>query len=438
MKSGLGNLRQNALPACQLHRLQRMVNALYEGSSHLVPFWIDTVCVPLKYPYRGIAINSMRKTYKEADKVLVLDSAITESPSPTLDSTEILMRLRASSWVRRLWTFQEAYLARELHYQFQDVALKLSDIREKYHREHDNNQIIQNRFDAIKDSQLASNTLQMERIKIRLEAGNLVFRDAYHFLEQVEAPGKGEPKEDHARLRSIIHSLRWRTTSRMEDETICLSGCIDRTVEDLTYEPSAVDRSKVAVARMKIFLSSLRTVPVGILFVDRPRIEDEGCRWMPTTFLGGGMDSTLPDTWQKENKVVTGRPTPSGLTVALPGINLSDVTKYTQNFRGNHTHDIIFISVDNRPYYVYGLMTKSVQWDGHGDSQLALILREEVDQRGTFACLVTMSVQTAEARSCKFESCVMIMGNPEVHRNLEETTFSKAEVLYGIQTWCVA
>lgn len=250
--------------------------------------------------------------------------------------------------------------------------------------------------------------------------------------------GKDEPKEDHARLRSIIHPLRWRTTSRMEDETICLSGCIDRTVEDLPYELSAVDRSKVAIARMKVFLSSLRTVPVGILFVDRPRFEDEGCRWMPTSFLGGGMDSTLPDTWQKVYTVGTGRPTPSGLIVALPGINLSDITNYTQTFRGAYTHDIIFICVDDRPYYVYGMMTKPVQWYGYSTNQLALILREGLHQRGTFACLVSMFIQTAEVKSCRFESCVMIMGNPEVHRNLKETTFSKTEVIDGTQMWCIA
>lgn len=76
----------------------------------------------------------MRKTYKDADKVLVLDSAITEVSSQTHDATEMVVRLKASSWVRRLWTFHEAYLARELHYQFKDGALRLSAILEKYHQ----------------------------------------------------------------------------------------------------------------------------------------------------------------------------------------------------------------------------------------------------------------------------------------------------------------
>lgn len=133
--SGLGNLRQNTLPVCQLRRAQRIVNSLYINSRQPVPFWINTVCVPLKYPYRGIATKSMRRTYKEADKILVLDSAIVGTSSQALSATEMAVRLKASSWVRRLGTFHEAYLARDLYYQFLDVALRLSDIREKYHQQ---------------------------------------------------------------------------------------------------------------------------------------------------------------------------------------------------------------------------------------------------------------------------------------------------------------
>ncbi|MDI1486489.1 MAG: hypothetical protein OHK93_005719 [Ramalina farinacea] len=300
----------------------------------------------------------------------------------THDATEMVVRLKASSWVRRLWTFHEAYLARELHYQFKDGALRLSAILGKYHQGSENPPPIPTGHET-------------ERIKTRIEGADPVWWSAYRFLEQVEVLGKDAPQEDHARLRSIIHPLRWRTTSRIQDETICLSGCIDRTVEDLPFIPDA-DPSDLAIERMKTFLSSLQTVPLGLLFVQRPHIEHDGCRWMPTSFLGGGMDSTLPDPWQKEDVAATGRPTPSGLVVALPGIMLSDVTDYTQDFRGGHTHDIIFIRVNGRAYYVYGLLTEPVQWRLPGANQLAIVLREELDERGTFGCLVSMIVDEAE------------------------------------------
>lgn len=59
--------------------------------------------------------------------------------------------------------------------------------------------------------------------------------------------------------------------------------------------------------------------PAGLMFVDRPRIEIEGCRWIPTGFLAGDINSTLPDSWDSEGAASIGRPTVSGLLVTLPG-----------------------------------------------------------------------------------------------------------------------
>ena len=391
----------------------------------------------------------MRRIYKNADKVLVLDSALTKTSSQTLEATEMTMRLKASSWVRRLWTFQEAYLAKELHYQFSDVALTLSDMREKYHQEVGSTTVFQlgtdrNRADDIlerkeKQQRAASNQTN-ERVKKRIESGDLVWWEGYHFMSGVEVLGKEEPQEDFARLRSIIHPLRWRTTSRMQDETICLSGCLDRTTENLPQEAPATDEDSLASLtkqRMKTFLMSLQSVPVGLLFVQRPRIDEEGYRWMPTSFLGGGMESTLPDTWQKEETPVVGRPTAAGLVVLLPGVILSGVTKYTQRFAGEHTHDIIFVRINGHPYYVYGLLATPVQWDVEESLRLALMLREEPDQRGIFACLVTMSAESSDLNHCRFQCCVMLMGNPEIHRNIADTVFSGAVLTKATQQWCV-
>lgn len=426
------------------------MNELYGDGSCAVPFWIDTICVPLQHPYRAIAIESMRRIYKNADKVLVLDSALTKTSSQALGATEMIMRLKASSWVRRLWTFQEAYLAKELHYRFSDVALTLSDMREKYHRGFGSTAEFQLRSDRDcgddipemeRNQQRAASYQTNEPVKKRIESGDLLWWEGYHFLSGVEVLGKEEPQEDFARLRSIIHPLRWRTTSRMQDETICLSGCLDRTTVYLPREAPATDENSLASLtkqRMKTFLLSLQSVPVGLLFVQRPRIDEEGYRWMPTSFLGGGMDSTLPDSWQKEETPVVGRPTATGLVVMLPGVILSNVRKYTQRFAGGHTHDIIFVRLGGHAYFVYGLLATPVHWDVDESVHLALILREEPDQRGTFACLVTMSAQSSELNYCRYQCCVMLMGNPEIHRNLADTVFSGAVLTEATQQWCVA
>lgn len=380
----------------------------------------------------------MSTVYRDAEKVLVIDSGISIVPSSALHSTEMAVRLRTSSWVRRLWTFQEAYLAKELHYQFQDTAWTLSRLRQKYHQEQQAVAQLSEESERTGGGHGGEGVIPQPtsymtgdaRVWKRIEGGDVVWQDAYRFLEQVEVLGKNEPQEESARLRSILHPLRWRTTSRLEDETICLSGCMESSLDRLPWSSGAQER-------MKFFLSSMRTVPAGLMFVDRPRIEIEGCRWMPTSFLAGGMNSTLPDSWDSGRRASIGRPTASGLLVTLPGIMLSNVTKYAQAFRYGHVHDIIFISIDGNPYYVYGLLSKPVEWEIPGADRLALVLREPLDQRGTFACLVTILAEHGGIKHGQFQSCVMVMGNPGIHRNLNEVTLTQAITTSATQEWCV-
>ena len=284
--------------------------------------------------------------------------------------------------------FRDPYLAKDLYYQFPDVALPLLDMREKYHRCFGSTAEFQLRSDRdcaddipeIEGSQQRAASYQTnEPVKKRIESGDLLWWEGYHFLSGIEVLGKEELQEDFARLRNIIHPLRSRTTSRMQDETICLSGCLDRTTVYLPREAPATDEKSLASLikqRMKTFLLSLQSVPVGLLFIHRPRIDEEGYRWMPTSFLGGGMNSTLPDCWQKEETPVVGRPTAAALVVLLPGFMLSKFRKYTQRFAGRYTHDIIFVRLDCHAYHVYGLLAIPLCWDVSESVHLALILRE--------------------------------------------------------------
>ncbi len=66
---GLGNPNHNSLPFCQIKRLQELVQ---ESTGKPLPFWIDTICVPLEERLRGKAIANMAKVYRSAAAVLVL------------------------------------------------------------------------------------------------------------------------------------------------------------------------------------------------------------------------------------------------------------------------------------------------------------------------------------------------------------------------------
>ncbi|KAL8678429.1 MAG: hypothetical protein Q9186_005201 [Xanthomendoza sp. 1 TL-2023] len=378
----------------------------------------------------------MRRTYKESEKVLVLDSAITPQPSTSLTAMEMMAQLRTSVWVRRLWTFHEAYLAKELHYQFADIPMTLSEIRNKFHCEGGTgfqshlSQYDEQHEPSKSKPQTSDSYLQKlsDEVKTGIEVANLIWMEACWFMRRVEVMGKFGPEEDHTCLRNIIHPLRWRTTSRMKDETICLSGCLGRTVEDLDEVDSQSER-------MKLFLGSMQSVPAGLVFVDRPRIEEDGFRWMPLSLLSGGIESTLPDVTGVGDPI--GYPTPTGLTVSLPGVLVQDIHVYNTRFRGGFEHEVVYVRLDQVPYYIFGLNTKSIKWRDYDGLDLAIIMCGKTDPGGTWAILVSVQERSEDVIRCKFLVCAMISGNPEAHCVLEDTKFTTTSSLGQNQGWCV-
>lgn len=122
---GKGNPDRNFLPLCQLQRLQDCTNALYPSDQHPVPFWMDTLCVPVGkrfWPVRNRALNRMKSTYKSAEKILVFDTSL-EIVDSSVAPEEALIRIRYSPWSSRLWTMQEGRLGLNLYFQFRDKSI---------------------------------------------------------------------------------------------------------------------------------------------------------------------------------------------------------------------------------------------------------------------------------------------------------------------------
>lgn len=126
---GKGNPHRNLLPLCQLQRLQDRANALYPSERHPVPFWMDTLCVPVGkefWPVRNRALNRMKSTYKSAEKILVFDTSL-EIVDSSVAAEEALLRIRYSPWSSRLWTMQEGRLGLNVYFQFRDKSMSFDN-----------------------------------------------------------------------------------------------------------------------------------------------------------------------------------------------------------------------------------------------------------------------------------------------------------------------
>ncbi|KAJ6469397.1 hypothetical protein C8R45DRAFT_430419 [Mycena sanguinolenta] len=76
---GLGNPKDNALPACQLQRLASYMSGLKATGETSVALWIDTLCIPVQENFKSLrkqAIRLMGQTYRDASAVLVLDKEL--------------------------------------------------------------------------------------------------------------------------------------------------------------------------------------------------------------------------------------------------------------------------------------------------------------------------------------------------------------------------
>jgi hypothetical protein len=304
---GLGNPHINSLPSCQLLRLQSLVNNLYPNTSEQRWFWIDTICVPLSRALRNLAIRRMASVYQSSEFVLVLDLALLSS-TLNASKTEVLARIKSSSWAQRLWTFNEGILARRfrLVFQFQDAYFRMeqgfsrlvgdeafittanaivstvSQIEETdtknrilraiaYFRDtpEEFRSSIKRRFS---DFPTSTDELISEWLwRCGATTGDILFMDGWTtYRELTENYGHGD-------ISRIGQGLKNRKTSKPEDETICLGAVLGIDVQPMF--------NKSSQGRMKYLFQTVDKIRPAIIFYDGPRIDEDGFRWAPLSFL---------------------------------------------------------------------------------------------------------------------------------------------------------
>lgn len=424
---GLGNRQQNTLPLCQLERLQSLVNNIHlrtaggnrGQNNNNVPFWIDTISVPLVSKWKTLAIASMDRVYTGARGVLVLDKSLQRSWSDVSD-TEQLVRLGHSAWRTRLWTYQEGRLAHTLWIQFQDRAVDMRSLQsqERYlkavavlNREASYDKIASHpnlaqlaRALALEDEayllaiehdaclpkqddpkmedlrRLAMeirDRVEQERkrcgpwrsrmasewdtqgpsgddMRLKTKLFNSTFDTVVRQAQQVRNSTLGRwadapafelqtllsesqtvPGQERMAVQLVdtCHGLRGRRTSRVEDESICLSVLLGLDVRPILQVPVLPWRVKDALVclksllnfdfhirfgslnfnlgasvrgyidkilrdaherRMKIWYSQVGLLPYDVIFWNTPRLHGSGWRWAPASFLATDLEMTGP------------------------------------------------------------------------------------------------------------------------------------------------
>lgn len=286
---GLGNPRENQMRRCQVERLRRLVKEFF-GADHKIFFWIDTLCVPLSKDMRKVAIQRMSSTYKNATHVLVLDSQLQRiSACGQLDSvllTEIMLRIANSGWMKRLWTFQEGRFAKQLIFQFADKTLDLLEL------------IIQQGIRFFQCFDPVANQGCFQLMSIVSLTSSISHGQGFQQLSDTV----GWPD---IYLRHVFNALSWRSTSRAEDEAVCLASL-------LNLDPGIFLDIPLEEHIPKLLLQ-IRKVPINLLFARGPRHDAPGFGWCPSSFLNSEVSYT------SQGKSELAECTASGLKVRLPG-----------------------------------------------------------------------------------------------------------------------
>lgn len=201
----MGNPHRNSLPRCQLVRLQRLVNNLagdIDCRQFPIRFWVDTLCIPVAKDlkeYRILSIRRMKSIYQASAAVLVVESLL-RSVHWADTEFEKSLRVYFSSWNKRLWTFQEGFLAPKLMLRFADKAVSLRE----------NINFYEEKNESIKRGHCVTFPYQAT---VSVMSEFVVLRD---FIT-----GGLFGEDDYKALPVIVSRIQHRTTSKLSDQNIC-------------------------------------------------------------------------------------------------------------------------------------------------------------------------------------------------------------------------
>jgi hypothetical protein len=258
---GLGSTTEQGIPSCEANYLARTAASQISPDGHGVAFWIDSLCVPAASGARKKAIELMSATYQRADTVLVLDDTLRKvalhDDSGNKSSPEyLLFRIYTSPWSQRVWTYQEGALAQKLVFAIAGGQSIVLD------------------FPLDLDG-------GPTRGPLSIALGRDMLHHIYSYLRaEVQAlNGQVNP----INLGTVALELRWRDTlhrnpNGRNDEILAVGTVLGLDMQKLLNEPEGM-------AQMVLFYKLVGRLYRNIIFADVSRLQADGFRWAPSTFL---------------------------------------------------------------------------------------------------------------------------------------------------------
>ncbi|KAK7054849.1 hypothetical protein VNI00_003312 [Paramarasmius palmivorus] len=307
---GLGNPHANALPRCELQRLRNLIdylsNALHLSASRPIAIWMDTLCIPVSPQYkefRKLAIRLLAPTYRDANAVLVLDRQLCDIKSRDVSNLELGIRVISGGWMKRLWTLQEAALSIDSKNNPGKIYFQMSDGPICWDRANRTFRHVSSKRERALHNSRKPHPLActIREIKDSLLFGLWIDTSITSRLPSVKDLG---PAGWETQFQRLAYAVQSRTTSKIEDEAICLASLAGIDVSSIldistTSGPMATGLGAsewTAEQRMRQLYLNLQEIPSSIIFLRNPALAmpdyiptalmtDAPYRWAPRSLL---------------------------------------------------------------------------------------------------------------------------------------------------------
>lgn len=337
---GRGNPNCNSLPLCQLRAISSYAMASMSGGHSTSAesdclFWMDTLCVPVDEPLRNSAILRMAEVYASSRITLVLAAELMFVNKPS-STHETLLRITCSKWSTRLWLLHEAGLARNLVFQFADGLVKHRDLFMKT---------------------LAAGVNPHD-------LGYLLTTDLNNSYMNSMTKIRPHGESEFCTLESLWSGLRFRTSSRLLDATICASILLGTDLAKVLDAPNG--------RKVQTFWACQARIPYNILFVDGMRLSTDGFHWAPSNLLDSeALSLPLAHMYDHEQKRY-GKPTADGLVISGVEVFIIEIPEmrrggfYGFRLKGHESLRSCYFWIDDTPGHPWHDVMNDLasDWDG--------------------------------------------------------------------------